>query len=309
MRKLLTVMAVVSFVAGAAILAVSLQRPESALAQETEERVFDEPLGGVLEELVQQGVIDQDQADKIAAAIEDRVFRFGRIIKATPHLETVAEVLGIDIDELARQLRDGATLAEIAGDRTQDVIDALVDEHSARIDRAVQEGRISEERAAEVRTAIAERIEAMVAGEGCRFHLDPGRLYGPRGFRGGLPFDTIAGVLGLTVEELREQLAAGSSVADIADEQGVSVEEIVDAVLSDLNQHLDDLVADQHLTEERANDIRAGLAESIESMLRSSMPAGGFRFDGGSGFPHFRGHGRGFPGPGHFYRESSATSA
>lgn len=183
-RKLLAVAAVVSLVAGGLILAVSLQQPQSALAQETEDRVFGGPLRDVLDDLVSQHVITQEQADKIASAFAERVAALHR--GRVPYLETVAGVLDIDVDDLAEHLRDGKTIAEIAGNKTQAVIDALVAEQNARIDRAVENGRLTEEQADEVRTATAERIEAMVNGA-YECPMGPGMLPGfggPRGMHG-----------------------------------------------------------------------------------------------------------------------------
>ena len=323
MRKAITGLAIVSLVAGVALVAVSLSQAPSALAQDTEDQIFFQPLRDVLDDLVEDEVITEDQRDRITEAFEDRIVRFGRGFRGTPHLETVAEVLGMEVDELAEQLRDGSTIAEIAGDQTQDVVDALVAEHNARIDEAVAEERITEERAEEIRSALAEQVEAMVNGEHPtgivpfgldRFHGPRGfdRFHGPRGFDdfhrprgfggfglgGGFGLDTIAEALGLDIDELREQLAEGSSLGEIAEAQGVAIDDIVEAVLAQINEQLDDLVADERLTEERADEIRANLTEAIESMLNGELPGLGdfhFEFKFGEGFPHFFGEGMPFP--------------
>ena len=57
MRKAITGLAVVALVAGVALVAVSLSEAPSALAQETEDQVFNRPLDEVLDGLVEDGVI------------------------------------------------------------------------------------------------------------------------------------------------------------------------------------------------------------------------------------------------------------
>lgn len=327
MRKAITGLAVVALIAGVALVAVSLSQAPSAIAQEAEDDVFFQPLDDVLNDLVEDDVITEDQREKIAEAFKDRMVRFGKGLRATPHLDIVAEVLDMDAEELASQLRDGSTIAEIAGDQTQAVIDALVAEQTARLDKAIAEERISEERADEIRSAIIENVEAMVNGEK-RMGLHPfdfDRFHGPRGFDffggprgffdemprfdrfgigGGFGLDSIAEALGLEADEILDRLADGSLLADLADEQGVEVTEIVDAVLADLDEKLEDLVADERLTQAQADDIRSNLEKVVESMINGEMPGLDgfgfeFRFDGE--VPHFRGPDRGFPFPEEFF--------
>ncbi|MGZ8786076.1 MAG: hypothetical protein ACXW1Y_11005 [Acidimicrobiia bacterium] len=305
MQKRITGLAIVALVAGVALVAVSLGEAPSAIAQEAEDQVFSQPFDDVLDGLVEDGVITADQRDKIAAAFEEHFVRFGKGFRGTPHLDTVAEVLGMDVDKLAARLQDGSTIADIAGDRTADVIAALVAEQESRIDEAVADGRLSEQEAAEVRSALADQVLAMVNGErpigigpfGMGHFHGRGGLDG-FGFKGGFSLDTIAEALGLTADQLHEQLAAGSSIADIAEKEGVDTKVVVDAALADLDEQLDALVTNERLTQERTDEIRAEASTMIESMINGDMPGFGFRFDGGDGFG-FRG--RGMPGPREFF--------
>jgi hypothetical protein len=216
----------------------------------------------------------------------------------------------MDVDDLAAQLKDGASIADIAGESNlQAVVDALVAEHEDRIDEAVGDGRLSEEEAEEVRAAVADRVEAMVNGEhptGFKpFGMD--RFHGRDRFdgfdsRGMFGLDQIAEELDLSVDELWESLAGGSTLAEIADEKGVATDTLIDTVLADLDEKLDALVADERLTRERADEIREGSAAMIESMINGEMPAlGGFKFHHGEGF-----HRRGMPGHGGFFGPEDA---
>ena len=114
------------------------------------------------------------------------------------------------------------------------------------------------------------------------------------GIGGGFGLDSIAEAMGLETDELLDRLADGSSLADLADEQGVEIAEIVDAILADLDEQLKELVADERLSQEQADDIRSNLKRVVESMINGEMPGldglgFGFRFDGE--VPHLRGPG------------------
>lgn len=74
----------------------------------------------------------------------------------------VAEILGLEADELRSQLADGATIADIAGDQTDEVIDALVAEKQERLDAAVENGRLTQEEADERLETLTERITEKV---------------------------------------------------------------------------------------------------------------------------------------------------
>jgi hypothetical protein len=83
-------------------------------------------------------------------------------------LEAAAEYLGLTERELYDELRDGKTLAEVAEDEGKSVaglVDAMVAASVERIDEAVEDGRLSEEHAAELRRDLEESITELVEGE------------------------------------------------------------------------------------------------------------------------------------------------
>lgn len=103
-------------------------------------------------------------------------------------LEEAAAYLGMTQQDLREALRD-STLAEIAEERGKSVaglVDVLVATQVKRIDEAVDEGKLSEEQAAEVKEGLEDRTEALVDGElrrpgagGHRFWHGPGSPRGP----------------------------------------------------------------------------------------------------------------------------------
>jgi hypothetical protein len=156
----------------------------TALVQQADEVPADDtrPEPGVrlreaLQVLVDDGTITADQADAVAShLVENRPERgqrgedgrrpLGKAFGMGVGTEVLTDLLGIDAAELRTQLRDGATLAEIATDQgveVQAVVDELVAEVAERLDNAVENGRLDQARAdeklAEARAKIAERVE------------------------------------------------------------------------------------------------------------------------------------------------------
>jgi hypothetical protein len=96
-------------------------------------------------------------------------------------LEAAATYLGLTEAELRERLQDGKTLAEIARDEGKAVdglVDALVSEATEKIDEAVENVRLAEEQATELKDGLEERTQDLVEGE-----LRAGPFRG--GFRGG----------------------------------------------------------------------------------------------------------------------------
>ena len=84
-------------------------------------------------------------------------------------LATAAESIGITEGELRSSLRSGESIASVAeanGVAVDTVIADLVAEAEARIDEKVADGTLTEERAAELKAGLEERITTLVNHEG-----------------------------------------------------------------------------------------------------------------------------------------------
>jgi hypothetical protein len=135
----------------------------------------------MLQPLVEDGTITAAQADAVAThLVENRPERgegreargpggrhggpgtFGHGVAS----DDLADLLGLDPQDLREQLRDGATLAEIAlaqGVAPQEVVDELVGELEERVGNAVENGRLdqaeADERLAEAEAKITDMFE------------------------------------------------------------------------------------------------------------------------------------------------------
>jgi hypothetical protein len=90
--------------------------------------------------------------------------RPGHVRKAH-FLKPAAEKLGMSPEQLAQELRQGKTIADVARERHVDpqvVIDALIAQATEHIDKSVEQGRLDQEQAARLKQALPERIADLV---------------------------------------------------------------------------------------------------------------------------------------------------
>lgn len=202
-------------------------------------------------------------------------------------VNTVAGVLEMEKQDLIAELKDGKTLAEVAQENGMDVdvvIEALVYAADERLDEAVESGKITEEEAAEKRVSVEERISALVDKV-----LPRGRDFGKMmRHRGGHSIiNAASNELGMEKQELVEQLRGGSTISELATENGVSTEAIIDTVVSGAGKGLAKAVENGAITQEKADERLAMIEEKVTEAMGKAWPAG--RGERGG-----RGHGPGF---------------
>ena len=91
--------------------------------------------------------------------------------------------------------------------------------------------------------------------------------------------ETLATALGVDTETLRSEFAAGKSIADIAAEQGIAIDTVVAALVADLEEHLNEHVADGSLTEDEAAEKLEAMEAKITERL-NTVPEAGERLRG-----------------------------
>ncbi len=162
-------------------------------------------------------------------------------------LQKVADRLGVSVDDLRQAFKDAAI---------------------ETIDELVAEGKLDPDKA----EAIKKRIQE---GEG----LFPFGLFGrkhghwfeyPRIVFGVL--DSAADAIGVSRGELVDELRDGKSLAEVAQEHGVSADDLKSALLQDVREKLDQAVADGDLTQERADAIYAKFEERIDDLVNRTWP-------------------------------------
>lgn len=93
----------------------------------------------------------------------------------------------------------------------------------------------------------------------------PGTDSGPRG--GVTRPDDVAvaaQAIGMTTEELRTQLQAGKTIAAVAQERGVDVQKVIDAIVAADTKAVDEAFAAGRITQAQADAKKAGLAAHVK---------------------------------------------
>lgn len=172
-----------------------------------------------------------------------------------------------------------ADAAELLGVEPAELSDALRQAFSNRIDEAVEEDRLTEEQAERLREGLESGEAPLLMGPWGGH--GPGH-HGVHGFPGGL--DAAAEYLGLSEDELRYALRDGDTLADVAEERGKPVDELVRAMVDAARADLDEAVEDGRLTDEMRESMLVTLDERIRSLVNE-----GFRHAPGG--PGHRGFG------------------
>ena len=99
---------------------------------------------------------------------------------------------------------------------------------------------------------------------------------------GGRMLDTLAALTGRTTDEIRDQRAAGESVADIAESAGVDVDAVLDTTLDARAGALDDAVAAGEITREQADAALERMQERLRERVTSTETGRGAGCDIGT---------------------------
>ena len=134
----------------------------------------------------ESGGADADSEKKSEEDCDEKHKRLGRFKKGvSDRLAPLAEALGMDVEEVAEALKGGQTVADLAGDRVDEVIAALVQNMTEQIQAKVDDGSIDQDKADEMIAGLEEKVTAFVNGERPDgFDKGHKRGKGPRGFSG-----------------------------------------------------------------------------------------------------------------------------
>ena len=133
-----------------------------------------------------------------------------------------------------------------------------------RIDAAVADGRITKAEG----DALKQRIEA----NGFPLVVPPFLGHGHFGDHGLHNLSAAASYLGLSESQLRSRLESGKTLAQVAKDQGKSVDGLVAALKADLKQKLDRAVAGGRLTKAQENQILSEADQHLTNLVNGKFP-------------------------------------
>lgn len=166
-----------------------------------------------------------------------------------------------------QQMRE-AYLNALAGRLGVNVDQLKEAQKQARIDlvnQAVAEGKLTQERADRMIQAIQSGQGPGQPGMGQRGQQRPNQGQRGQGMPG--PGQAVADLLGMTPQDLRTELQAGKSLAQVAEAKGVSRDTLKAKILETRQARLDAAVAAGRMTAEQAQQAAARMSANIDRML------------------------------------------
>jgi polyhydroxyalkanoate synthesis regulator phasin len=147
---------------------------------------------------------------------------------------------------------------------------AFRDALAARIDAAVKAGKLTPEQGAKLKERLAN-----AKGLGLRLRGRLAHAKHPFSHRIHVKahgLGQVAKYLDITPQQLRSELRAGKSLAQIATDHGKSIDGLVDAWVAKAKERLDKAVEKGRLTRERADQILQRLTEAAEKAVQRTRP-------------------------------------
>ncbi len=161
--------------------------------------------------------------------------------------KAIADKLGMTLQELTKEMHSGKSILVIADEKsvTQDeLVQAVVDSEKGRLQEAVDGKKMTAEQMTWLLDKLQERAGKMLLQEGT------GRLGTPMVQKA--EWDTVAQALGMTTPDLRQELRT-RTLAAIAEEKGVALNDLVQTMVTARQSALASLVSDGNITQAQAD--------------------------------------------------------
>lgn len=195
--------------------------------------------------------------------------------------QEMLNLLQIDEQTFKQEMGSGKSLAEIATAHNvsrQAVIDLVVKNMNQRIDKGLAEKRITEEKANEMKTNVVEHAQKMVDGQ----HMGFDKMHGPKKCGNEKPMfgkpmhdrpnhQEMLTLLQIDEQTFEQERNSGKTLAEISAAHNVSREAVVDSVVKNMNQHIEKDLAEERITAEQANDMKANAVEKAQQMVDKKM--------------------------------------
>jgi hypothetical protein len=177
----------------------------------------------------------------------------------------IASYLGLTEDELRAQLESGKTLAQIAsaqGKSVSGLEDVIYADAKTHLDQAVANGKITADEEQTMLAELKSHLDEIVNNAGPHVTV--------KGVGGGPFGEAAAAYLGLTPAELRAQLEGGKTLAQVAADQGKSVEGLKAAILAGAKTELDAAVVAGKITAAQEQKMLDELESHIDDLVNGA---------------------------------------
>ncbi|MCD1257968.1 hypothetical protein B5M42_003810 [Paenibacillus athensensis] len=163
--------------------------------------------------------------------------------KRWPIIDEAASVIGVDKTALEASLKSGKSIVEAAAEKgvsEADLTAKLTAFRSGKIDEAVKAGKLTADKAAEMKQRLGEHLKFVLNDKQLLDKIERrghGRHQGLRPDSG-----KLAKALGISKDELHKSLRSGQSLADIAAAKGMSREQLVATIKEQLTPSIEKMI-------------------------------------------------------------------
>jgi hypothetical protein len=207
------------------------------------------------------------RADEIVATFLDARHPLRKAV-VRAGLAEVVETSGLAPEVVRQGLKDGKSLNEILAENGKDpaaVQAQVLAELDAKLDEAVANQAITQERADAIASRAAERLPRLMEREPAPGHAFKKVLRHERA--------TAASAIGIEAKELAAELKAGKTIAEVSAEHGVSAEAVIEALVADVHARIDQAVADGKLETSRAETLKERAEQAITRFVNDGRRA------------------------------------
>lgn len=191
--------------------------------------------------------------------------------------KAIADASGLSADVFKQGFKDGKSINQVLEENNVDpaaVQEQVLAQLDERLAQAVEDGKITEDKAREISERAPEALANFMnrvpkphdGGNGG----DSGQ-HRPRGIVKNA-LQTAAEVIGIDIQELKDGLKSGKTIAEVASENGSSGDAVIDALVDQANAAIDKAVADGKLDESKAGGAKQKAEERITKLVNEGGP-------------------------------------
>jgi hypothetical protein len=180
----------------------------------------------------------------------------------------VADYLGLTVAQLRADLVKGESLAQIANAQHKSVSgleQTITSALKTKLDAAVAAGKLTSTQESAILTAVSSRLDKLVNTA----HPAVKARIGAR-IRRGL-VRVSATYLGVTPAQLRTELKAGKTLAQVATEYGKSVAGLEQAITTAVKTRLDKAVTAGKITSAQEQKVLSGLQSRLDKLVNRTF--------------------------------------
>ncbi|MDD4600051.1 hypothetical protein SDC9_20852 [bioreactor metagenome] len=183
--------------------------------------------------------------------------------------QALLDLLKIDGATFKSELKAGKTMAAIAqeqGVSEKQLTAFMTEKMTQRIDEGVKAGRIDTDRADKMKANMDQRISDMINGK-ARMHRGEHKR-GPGMFQDAQLLD----LLKVDAKTLRNEMKAGKTLVAVANEKGVSEQDLKALMVERMTQRIDEGVKAGRIDTDRADKMKANMDQRISDMINGKCP-------------------------------------